>query len=171
MFFLYKMAKYKTIKEFYTERKVHEQQPTYTIQPNQLIPRQPKKQLQLRYEEKEYDTSQPDVFGPAFWFTLHNGASRYPIEASPVQAEKAKGFIRGIPVMLPCEKCSGHAQSYIEGNDRQMDDIVSGRENLFKFFWEFHNYVNKRYNKPQITLEEAKSMYMGKSKVLSLKYQ
>jgi hypothetical protein len=52
-----------------------------------------------------------------------------------------------------------------------MDDIVSGRENLFKFFWEFHNYVNKRYNKPQITLEEAKSMYMGKSKVLSLKYQ
>lgn len=167
------MAQYKTIKEFYTDRKVQEQQQSlYSVQPNQLRRTQKKKQLQLRYEEKEYDnTSAPDVFGPAFWFTLHNGASRYPIEASPFQAEKMKGFIKGIPVMLPCEKCSEHAQSYIEGNDREMDDIVSGRENLFKFFWEFHNYVNKRYNKPQISLEDAKAMYMGKAKVVSLKFQ
>jgi hypothetical protein len=129
------------------------------------------KKMRMIYEEKEYEnTSQPDVFGPAFWFTLHNGASRYPVEASPFQAEKMKGFIRGIPVMLPCEKCSTHAQSYIESNNK-LDEIVSGRENLFKFFWEFHNYVNKRYGKKEPTLEEAKSMFAGKVKVTSLKYE
>lgn len=166
------MAQYKTIKAFYTDRKVQEKEvPTYSVQPNQFK-RIQRKQLQMVYEEKEYEsTASPDVFGPAFWFTLHNGSSRYPIEASPFQAEKMKGFIRGIPVMLPCEKCSEHAQTYIESKDNELDSIVSGRENLFKFFWEFHNFVNRRYNKTEISLEEAKAMFMGKAKVMSLRYR
>ena len=141
----------------------------YTVSPDQL--KQVRPQLRLRYEEKKFDnSSHPDVFGPAFWFTLHNGASRYPIKASPFQAEKMKGFIRGIPVMLPCEKCALHAQSYIEENDKDIDDIVSGREKLFEFFWRFHNFVNKRNNKPEPSLEDAKKMYTGESTVLSLRY-
>ena len=141
----------------------------YTVSPDQIKRVQP--QLKLRYEEKKFDnTSHPDVFGPAFWFTLHNGASRYPIKASPFQAEKMKGFIRGIPVMLPCEKCSYHAQSYIEENESKINDIVSGRESLFEFFWRFHNFVNKRNNKPEPSLEVAKKMYIGDATVLSLRY-
>ena len=140
----------------------------YTVSPDQLKKVRP---LQLKYEEKKFDnTSHPDVFGPSFWFTLHNGASRYPIKASPFQAEKMKGFIRGIPVMLPCDKCSLHAQSYIEENEKDLDDIVSGREKLFEFFWRFHNFVNRRNNKPEPSLEEAKQMYTGESTVLSLRY-
>ena len=141
----------------------------YTVSPDQFKRVRP--QLKLRYEEKKFDnTSHPDVFGPSFWFTLHNGASRYPIKASPFQAEKMKGFIRGIPVMLPCDKCSEHAQSYIEENEKNFDDIVSGRENLFKFFWKFHNSVNKRTGKPETSLEDAKKMYTGDATVLSLRY-
>lgn len=176
------MANYKTIREFYNspiEKNMVQNKPTstvgrpngiYTIEPSQFK-RVFKKEIRMRYEEKEHEnTSAPDVFGPAFWFTLHNGASKYPIEASPIQAEKMKGFIKGIPVMLPCEKCSSHAQTYIESKDNELDDIVSGREKLFTFFWEFHNYVNRRYGKPEPTLEEAKMMFMGKARVASLKY-
>jgi hypothetical protein len=163
------MANYKKIKEYYIINKNAEKKPSYSIEKFKNL--EVKREIKLQYEEKEYEnTSSPDVFGPAFWFTLHNGASKYPIEASYIQAEKMKGFIKGIPVMLPCERCSSHAQTYIERKDDELNDIVSGREKLFKFFWEFHNYVNKRYNKPEPTLEEAKTMYMGKAKVVSLKY-
>jgi len=160
---------YRTIRDLYptTVEKFETFEPRYTVSPDQ-IKRVP---LRLRYEEKKHEnTSHPDVFGPSFWFTLHNGASRYPIRASPFQAEKMKGFIRGIPVMLPCEKCSEHAQTYIESNDNKLDDIVSGREKLFTFFWEFHNFVNRRNNKPETTLEDAKKMYTGDLTVLTLKY-
>jgi|694.fasta_scaffold00863_21 hypothetical protein len=172
------MANYKTIREYYTESKNQqkERKPNYSIQLQTRLQSKQEylkktQELKLIYEEKEHEsTSAPDVFGPAFWFTLHNGASKYPVEASPIQAEKMKGFIKGIPIMLPCEKCSSHAQTYIESKDDEFDDIVSGREKLFVFFWEFHNYVNRRYNKPEPTLEEVKMMFMGKAKVTSLRY-
>lgn len=165
------MACYTKIRDLYRPHSVErfenfEQK--YTVSPEQLKRVKP---LKLRYEEKKFDnSSHPEVFGPAFWFTLHNGASRYPIRASPFQAEKMKGFIRGIPVMLPCEKCSEHAQTYIESNDNNLDDIVSGREKLFQFFWEFHNVVNKRNGKPEPSLEDVKKMYTGEATVLSLRY-
>lgn len=165
------MANYKRMREIYGKESKRELyvSPTSTYTPN--LKRVLKRELRLKYEEKDHEsTSAPEVFGPAFWFTLHNGASKYPVEASPIQAEKMKGFIKGIPVMLPCEKCSSHSQTYIESKDNELDDVVSGRDKLFKFFWEFHNYVNRRYNKPEPSLEEAKMMFMGKAKVSSLTY-
>jgi len=160
------MAYYKRIKEFYPERKEKSCREDFTQRENPTI------KTTLNYNEKEYEnTSDPSVFGPAFWFTLHNGASKYPIEASPFQSEKMKGFIKGIPVMLPCEKCSTHAQSFIESNESRLNEIVSGREKLFEFFWEFHNYVNRRYGKREPSLEESKAMFSGKAKVVSLKYE
>jgi len=112
----------------------------------------------------------PEVWGPSFWFTLHNGAAHYPRRASPLFAERMKGFIMGIPVMVPCEKCADHATAHIEANWHRLDEIVSGREELFKFFWEFHNKVNRRYNKPEMSLEDAWKLYTGRMEVQKMKY-
>ena len=96
------------------------------------------KPLKLNYVTLEYANSgNPEVWGPAFWFSLHNGALRYPVNAAPLWRQRMKHFILGIPVMVPCEKCSDHATAYIEGNYNRIDTVVSGREELFKFFWEF----------------------------------
>ena len=105
--------------------------------------------------------SDPKVWGPAFWFTLHNGASKYAISASPVIRERLKSFILGIPIMLPCSVCRIHANNLIDDNKHNLDEICSGRDKLFKFFVDFHNIVNKRYNKPIVSVEEAKSIYNG----------
>lgn len=159
------MSYYKTIRELYPEEKENYREIERPRQRETVKP-----QTNSRYTEKEYEnTSEPDVFGRAFWFTLHNGASKYPVEPSPFQCEKMKGFIRGIPIMLPCEKCSIHAQTFIESNENSLDQIVSSRENLFEFFWNFHNYVNKRYGKREPSLEEIKSLFSGKVKVVELK--
>jgi hypothetical protein len=129
------------------------------------------KPLKLNYVTLEYANSgNPEVWGPAFWFSLHNGALRYPVNAAPLWRQRMKHFILGIPVMVPCEKCSDHATAYIEGNYQRIDNVVSGREELFKFFWEFHNYVNKRLGKPIMTLRAAYTMYSAKTNVTSLQY-
>lgn len=166
---------YKTMKEFYysTQKTIEN-----VIQRNTESPYPPKEEnkdlesvINLEWSDKSYvNSADPEVWGPAFWFSLHNGAVRYPENASPITKERMKGFIFGIPVMLPCENCKEHATSHIEANWDKLDDIVSGRTKLFNFFVDFHNYVNKRYNKPIMSYKDAFKLYTGKSKVSKLSY-
>jgi len=130
-----------------------------------------KPSLKMIYETKKYvNSANPVVWGPAFWFSLHNGALRYPNRAAPVWKERMKHFILGIPVMVPCEKCSEHATSYLEYSYEKIDEVVNGRRELFEFFWEFHNVVNKSLGKPEISLDDAYRMYSGEVEVTRLKY-
>ena len=127
--------------------------------------------LDMKWTTVEYaNPSDPSVWGPAFWFTLHNGSVNYPIKASPICAERMKGFILGMPVMIPCEKCQDHATSYIEANYFRLDEIVSGREQLFNFFVSFHNHVNELYNKPIMSNKDAYALYTSGVNVTKLEY-
>lgn len=127
--------------------------------------------MMMKWETKSYaNSSDPQVWGPAFWFTLHNGAARYPKNAGALCKERMKGFILGMPVMIPCEKCADHATAHIEHNYRRLDDIVSTQENLFDFFVSFHNYVNRRYGKPEMSYEDAFELYTSPTNVTKLVY-
>lgn len=116
------------------------------------------------------DASNPDVFGSAFWFIFHIASSRYPLQASEITKERMKGVILGIPVLLPCQECSDHASAHIESVWHRINDIVSGREQLFTFFVDFHNYVNRRYGKPIMSPKEAYELYTSKVKITKLEY-
>jgi hypothetical protein len=108
------------------------------------------------------DLSDPKSWGPSFWFTLHNGANHYPENPTSHTMEYMKGFIEGIPIMLPCSVCSEHARVYIDRMkiENKLNDAVMSKENLFTFFWSFHNSVNARTGKPEISLDSVKTMYM-----------
>ena len=128
-------------------------------------------QMDMKWTTVQQSNSKhPDVWGPAFWFTLHNGASAYPVEATPICAKRMRKFIIGMPIMIPCEKCQDHATAYIEQNYHKLNEIVKGRQNLFNFFVSFHNYVNERYGKPQMGYEEAYALYNGGVNVTKLSY-
>jgi len=108
---------------------------------------------------KDINSSRPEVWGPGLWFSLHNGALNYPTEPSPLWKERMKNFILGIPVMLPCEKCSLHASAYIESQYTNLDEIVKNRDSIFAFFCNFHNLINERINKPTMSLKDAYELY------------
>lgn len=118
---------------------------------------------------KNINSSSPEVWGPGFWFSLHNGALKYPDEPSPLWKERMKNFIIGIPVMLPCEKCSLHASAYIESQYPKLDEIVKNKDNLFTFFCNFHNIVNERLNKPTMSVKNAYELYSNNFNVTKLK--
>ena len=108
-------------------------------------------------DEDNISSISPNIWGPKFWYILHNGASSYSNNPSEHNKERMKGFIKGIPYMLPCESCFKHALSYIENTD--VDKIVSNKNELFLFFWEFHNDVNKRIGKQITPLSKAKKKW------------
>lgn len=127
--------------------------------------------ITMKYENVlNSNTSDPQIWGPSFWFSLHNGSVRYPIKASNIVAERMKNFILGIPYILPCFECSEHARAHIMNNYANLDDITSGREKLFNFFVDFHNYVNKRYNKKIMSYEDAKKKYTGNA-IVKMSYE
>ena len=146
--YYYKMSnikgKYIQVKEYFATHDPNQNNSNYTNQ-NTI--------------SKYSNTSEPNFWGPSFWLSLHNGADKYPINASKLVKERMKGFILGIPYMLPCTKCFIHASDYIESKKDNMDEICNGRYNLFKFFYEFHNTINIRLGKKTISLEEAFNIY------------
>jgi hypothetical protein len=127
--------------------------------------------FEMSYTRKKYkSTSSPDVFGPPLWFTLHNGASKYPHKPGNLVKERMKYFILGIPVMIPCAKCREDATAYIEKFKDSLDDICSSRMKLFEFFFTFHNVVNKKLNKPIMSYEDAIKLYSDDVEVNKLTY-
>jgi hypothetical protein len=108
----------------------------------------------------QFGSSNPLVWGPIFWYTLHNSAAHYPVNASPLVKQRMKNRILAIPYEISCRTCQPHASAYIESiSDDKLNEIVSGRDNLFKFYVDFHNDVNKRLGKPIWSYEQAYDYY------------
>lgn len=99
----------------------------------------------------------PDAFGPAFWFTLHNAATTYPNRPTNVIQQSMKQLLINLPLLVPCVVCKEHFYYFIKNSN--LESVTQSRENLFKYFVDVHNYVNKRHNKPEMTLFDAKNIY------------
>ncbi len=144
---------YKTSREFYKEEK--------PIQPT----------LNMQWTVKKYtSTKDPSVWGQPCWFTLHNFAVHYPEKASPICAQRCREFIRALPYMIPCEGCSEHAMKFVNDHEAELPVISAGKIALFKFFVDFHNYVNERYGKKTMTDIEAYNLYNNGVTITTLNY-
>jgi hypothetical protein len=86
-------------------------------------------------------------------------AVSYPDRPSPVCVARAKNYILAMPYMLPCEGCFEHARAYIEKRQGELDEICGSRDEFFKFTVDMHNMVNRRYNKPEMSVEDARKLY------------
>jgi len=104
--------------------------------------------------------SQPSIFGPGKWHDIHTFAK------DSTTLEKKKNFVYKMNLIrdsLPCMECRNHCTDYIRNHP--MEDYFyvqdeSGKEiGLFQWSWQFHNAVNLRLKKPQMTWKEAMDLY------------
>ncbi len=70
-----------------------------------------------------------------------------------------KCFVEALPFLLPCKDCSEHAKEFLATHKNKINGALQSKESLFKFLWYFHNHVNARLQKPQISLKKAFLMY------------
>ena len=154
---------YKTVTQVYSfDEHAHEKEPQVKLEVSpQPVPSPPKPApVKEKYQQEEKRVGKdPAVFGPPLWFSLHNASAYYPEKASPAHAERMKNIIIGLPVLLPCETCKEHATAYIENNKHKLSEICKTKQEVFKFFVDFHNYVNQRLGKKVLTFEEAYALY------------
>lgn len=116
-------------------------------------------------------TKDPRVFGPPLWFTIHNSAAHYPIEPSRIVQERIIEFIKSIPYLVVCDECFYHARAYIANfSYDQLRAITRTRQSYFFWTVDFHNFVNKRLGKPQMSYTDAYDMYRNPSLITVFKY-
>lgn len=124
----------------------------------------------LCIQEMQYkNIRDPRVWGSAMWFSLFCGSCSADEKISRCDRAKYWKFIEGLPIMLPCLKCREHAKVFIDKHRAKKEEICSTRQNLIKFFVEFHNSVSKRKGQKDITMEEIKDRFLSDKPVNAMK--
>jgi len=100
----------------------------------------------------------PKLWGPPAWIRLHVNSMLYADRPSALDRKMTEQHVRSLPWSLICFSCRRHAQAYIKKNLKDSD--LDSHANLFTFFWKFHNAVNRRLKKPEISISDAYNMYL-----------
>lgn len=94
-------------------------------------------------------------WGPFIWGLIHT-VSIIDFDEPQIQREhvdKAINILKNIVNVIPCPKCAIHYQAYID-NIVTKQNIYDKME-LFKIMFEYHNQVNMKLGKENITYELA----------------
>jgi hypothetical protein len=94
----------------------------------------------------------PVAWGPSQWRILHLMAYTFPDKPTAERQKAMIKYIEGMCGNLPCEGCSHHATKYITENK----PAVESKDALTKYFIDFHNFVNRKTGKRELTYEEAR---------------
>jgi hypothetical protein len=95
------------------------------------------------------------LWGNATWYVFHTLAEKLKLEHSD-EIQNILFQFKQICFNLPCPSCQKHA---IETVQKAKLDNIKTRDDLKQFFYEFHNIVNKRLNKPFFSKEECDNLY------------
>lgn len=100
--------------------------------------------------------SNSHVFGPGLWWSLHIDSINI------INSEDAEYYIKTTNrklASIPCQECRNHALDYLSKNPVTKYNALE--EGYFRWGWEFHNTVNRRLGKVELTYDEAKMIYVN----------
>jgi hypothetical protein len=106
----------------------------------------------------------PKYVGRGQWHVLHV------LAAKCVDQEKRNSFVWILNTVinnLLCEECKKHAIEYM--NLHWSRDIISSRESLFRFMYDFHLNANKYADKQSPSYEEVRNFYLYNREVCKIK--
>lgn len=101
-------------------------------------------------------------WGTPTWYFFHSFAHHIDPGFYIKNKETICNMLKSICLNLPCEECTRHASRYTRGtlNPRNLKD----KESLKRYFFNFHNDVNRKLRKPIFTDYE----YYSRSKLLEI---
>ena len=105
-------------------------------------------------QQVQNQTTNPTYVGPGTWNVIHTLAFK------ATSKPKQKEFINTLKLIIdyfPCEKCRGHAQDYLKNHP--VEDYQNDSQGMFIWSWKFHNAVNFRIGKNQMSWELAYHLY------------
>ena len=112
-----------------------------------------KESTKIKHSCKNQLTSDPRIFGPEMWLTLHRIAANYPENPTYEAKSQLIAFINSLPYMVPCQHCGCHFLDFLEAYN--LNNVVTSKKTIVKFFVDAHNNVNKNNGKPEWSVEDA----------------
>jgi hypothetical protein len=106
----------------------------------------------------------PKIIGPGTWVTIHVFAMVCEEADTDSDWKCYAKFTYRIIHAFPCSKCRRHAVKYLDQHP-----IPESKPDGSIFAWSvnFHNAVNRKLGKPQISVEEAREMYKNTEVILA----
>lgn len=102
----------------------------------------------------------PDIWGPKFWFVLHTSSFRYPKTPSEQDKTYMKQFLYSLAnLTLPCPVCRHHMKAYLDDPKNDLDAALNNGQDYVLFLWKFHNSVNARTGKAEMSFSDFKDLY------------
>jgi len=104
-------------------------------------------------------TSEPFVWGPGMWHSLHIMAVNFPVSPDEARKQHCAKFLEALPYMLPCGECGRHLQDKMKEVPGIAAISCASRAALNNFMVGMHNHVNKQLGKKVWTTAEAANRY------------
>ena len=101
----------------------------------------------------------PNYVGPGLWYSLHSMAAYADTLELKLSAIK---YIKYLQENFPCGECKVHFGDYIEKHPLEAT-LNSNAESLFMWVFNFHNAVNFRLGKTQVSYDDAKKIFYTNS--------
>jgi hypothetical protein len=109
----------------------------------------------------------PNVWGPHFWFFLHTIAISYPHNPNAVTKKKYYELIQNLPLFIPVEKIGNDFNKLLD--EYPVTAYLDSRESFVKWMHFIHNKINKKLEKPMITINDFYLNYYEEYKPKDLK--
>ena len=102
-----------------------------------------------------------EYYGPGYWAAMH--IDSYNANTYGEKIQVANVIVRMIST-FPCKLCREHGIEYAANNPLiQAVKNNTDEMSLFRWVWKFHNTINRRLRKPELTFQQAKQMWGGKT--------
>ncbi len=99
----------------------------------------------------------PEVWGPRYWYEFHTTAFTYPARPRPDHQVAVKNYYESLQYLLPCDACKAEYGKLLQRYP--LDPALVSGKTLSEWAVQVHNAVNQRLGKPQMSLEEATSIW------------
>ena len=109
----------------------------------------------------------PKIWGPHYWFFLHTIAMSYPVHPNAVTKKKYYDFVQNIPLFIPVESMAGEFSKLLD--QYPVQPYLDNKESFIRWMWFIHNKINKKLEKPQISLNDFYVNYYEEYKPINEK--
>ena len=103
-------------------------------------------------------------WGPSIWYLFHTLSFKIKEEEFSGICVELLDIIKIICKNLPCPSCAQHATEYMQ---RLNYNSIQNKDDFKRFFFNFHNDVNKRVEKSFFSLEDFDNKY-GSANTLNI---
>ena len=94
----------------------------------------------------------PKIWGPHYWFFLHTLTMTYPKNPNSITKKKYYEFIQNLPLFIPVENISTEFSKLID--KYPISPYLDNKESFIRWMNFIHNKINKKLEKPQMTVND-----------------